>query len=265
MLVGYDGSPDGRRAVEWAAQEAGRGGGVLRVLLAYQVGIGARLLPDERADRVAVAQAAGLADFAVAAARMAAPGVEVHGTTVRGHATAALLDAAVLNRLVVVGHRGAGGFHGLRVGAVGLRVATHAPCPVAVVRGVDRPGGPVVVGADGSEAAPAAVALGFEQAAARRTRLVVARAGLHDPAGSGGPARELSPWLARYPEVPVSFALSAGSATDLLVGLADVASLVVVDGSGPDGTTGPRLGSTTQQLICSAGCPVLVARPAGVG
>ncbi|GAA3950437.1 universal stress protein [Actinoplanes auranticolor] len=68
----------------------------------------------------------------------------------------------------MLGSRGRGGFGGLLLGSVSRRVATHAPCPVVVVRGrgnvVD---GPVAVGVDDSPAADTVLATAFEAAAGR--------------------------------------------------------------------------------------------------
>ncbi|MFI0467741.1 universal stress protein [Saccharopolyspora sp. 5N102] len=52
----------------------------------------------------------------------------------RGHPVAELAAAAEDARLLVVGHRGRGGFTGLLLGSVAAGVLHHASCPVAVVR-----------------------------------------------------------------------------------------------------------------------------------
>lgn len=62
------------------------------------------------------------------------PEVTVHERVVRAHPVDALVAASAAARLVVVGSRGAGGFRGLRLGAVSHRLLQRAHCPVAVVR-----------------------------------------------------------------------------------------------------------------------------------
>jgi nucleotide-binding universal stress UspA family protein len=105
---------------------------------------------------------------------------------------AALIDASHDAALVVVGHRGLGGFTGLLVGSVGVQTAAHAACPVIVVRNSepdrdsdpdrasvpDPASGPdnghgaagsaaghVVVGVDGSDLSNLAVDFAFAHAA----------------------------------------------------------------------------------------------------
>jgi nucleotide-binding universal stress UspA family protein len=51
-----------------------------------------------------------------------------------GPATRTLLDAAEGADLLVVGHRGRGGWVGLRLGSSAEQVVSHAPCTVVVVR-----------------------------------------------------------------------------------------------------------------------------------
>jgi len=46
---------------------------------------------------------------------------------------AALLAAAQEAQLLVVGRRGLGGVHGMRLGSTGQGVLNRAPCPVAIV------------------------------------------------------------------------------------------------------------------------------------
>ncbi|KAA5834219.1 universal stress protein [Saccharopolyspora hirsuta] len=62
------------------------------------------------------------------------PDVPVHRRVANQHPVAALCSAAESAQLLVVGHRGRGGFAGLLLGSVANGVLHHAPCPVAVVR-----------------------------------------------------------------------------------------------------------------------------------
>ncbi|EQD87435.1 universal stress protein [Saccharopolyspora erythraea] len=69
------------------------------------------------------------------AVRASFPGVEVHSEVRYGHPVDELTSAASHAQLLVVGHRGAGGFERLLLGSVADGVLHHAECPVAVVRG----------------------------------------------------------------------------------------------------------------------------------
>ncbi len=61
------------------------------------------------------------------------PELAVRGRTVPGDARHALVDASRRAAAVVVGARGAGGFAGMRLGAVSHTVMRHAHCPVFVI------------------------------------------------------------------------------------------------------------------------------------
>lgn len=72
---------------------------------------------------------------------------------------------------------------------------------------------------------------------------------------------ELAPWRDRYPQVPVDYAIAAGSAADLLTRLSRRARLVIVGHRGEGGFTRLLLGTVSQHLIHTAHCPVPIARP----
>ena len=58
----------------------------------------------------------------------------VERVVLEGAPAARLLERADGASLLVVGHRGRGGFAGLVLGSVAQQCSAHAPCPVAVVR-----------------------------------------------------------------------------------------------------------------------------------
>jgi nucleotide-binding universal stress UspA family protein len=198
----------------------------------------------------------------------------VHGAPVP------VLTAAADGAPIVVGHRGRDGFAGLRLGATGLQLATHASGPVVVVRGTgDTVAGPVLVGADGSPGADPAIAQAFQAAAGRGHGVLAVRAyqipAPHrddsiDPlafnldrlqAVEHAALRDaIAPWRGRYPEIPVETALRLGEAADVLTAMSAEAPLVVVGTRGHGGFTGLLLGSVGQKLLHHAHCPVMIAR-----
>src|SRR5699024_3034061 len=88
-------------------------------------------------------------------AREVAPDLQVETAAIGRGAPAALVELSAQAELVVIGNRGRGRLRGALLGSVAFEVATHATCPVCVVRGALRPlpsmERPIVVGVDGSE------------------------------------------------------------------------------------------------------------------
>ncbi|HEU4422652.1 MAG TPA: universal stress protein [Pilimelia sp.] len=275
VIVGVDGSEPGRNALRWAADEVLRGGGRLRVLLAYHWQPAVQLLPDDNVDTIVQERARLAVEQAVAEAWAAAPGITVAGMVVRATPAAALLDAASGARLLVVGSRSRGGLDGLLRGSVSLHVAAQVPCPVAVVRGdAHRNAGPVVVGVKNAASSSMAVGLAFAQAAARGCAILAAHAHTRFAAThthGAAPAEEhrqrlhhdpawvVDPWRDKYPHVPVEYAAVAGHPVQVLIAISHRAQLVVVGARGLGARSGPLLGSTSQHLAHRAGCPVLIA------
>ena len=284
IVVGTDGSGWSTAAVRWAAREAHHRGAPLRIVLAYEwhwqsARYGGADELRERADRRAEQTING----AVAEAQSVAPDVALIPDTSYGEAAPALLTAAQNASLVVLGNRGRGGFGSLMLGSVSQRVATHAPCPVVVVRGQrDAVGGPVAVGADGSAASNEAIGAAFQAAADRGVPLIAVRAYQppsppwgeevepivldtkeRDIAEHEGLAATLAPWREKFPQVNVEELVAHGSAARVLVGVSHTAQLVVVGTRGHGSFAGTLLGSVGLQLLHHAECPVLINRTIG--
>jgi nucleotide-binding universal stress UspA family protein len=180
-----------------------------------------------------------------------------------------LVDTSAHASMIVLGHRGTGGFAGLHVGSVAIHTAAHALCPVAVVRGrPTMPDDPVVLGIDGSPESVLAQAFAFEAARRRHAHLRVVA--VWPPAWTPPPlaqpstdplVRHLGDMPDRYPDVVLEPRLVHGeSPAGALIGEARDGGLVVVGSRGLGGLRGILLGSVGRALIAHAPCPVVVVR-----
>jgi nucleotide-binding universal stress UspA family protein len=182
---------------------------------------------------------------------------------VDGHAGAVLVDYSHQAALVVVGHRGEGGFTGLLAGSVATHVAAHAECPVVVMRGIiGKPDDPVVVGVDGSPESQRATAFAYDVADLRGAPLTIVTVSPPGHAGPGPIARDLDALAARHPDVVVRHEMinNQRSPAAGLIHAAGGAGLVVVGSRGVSGLRGILLGSVGRALIDHAPCPVAILR-----
>jgi nucleotide-binding universal stress UspA family protein len=278
IVVGTDGTAS-KAAVAWAAHEAQRRHLPLRILHAYDWD-----RDDSRNDigNEYVDLARELAQAVTSAARgqalETAPDVDVAADFVIGPATERLLEAAESADLMVLGSRGRGGLADL-LGSVSRRVATHARCPVVVVRDGDGTAdGPVVAGVDDSPAADTVLRAAFEAAADRSVGLIVVRSHLPviplwpstmvadvDPRGQDVAEQArldelLEPWRAKYPDVPAGTVLTREGAAAALVAASRTAQLVIVGSRGRGVVAGALRGSVGLHLLHHAHCPVYLAR-----
>ncbi|MET8148589.1 universal stress protein [Actinoplanes sp. NPDC049668] len=281
IIVGTDGTESSKAAVDWAAREARLRRLPLRIMHVFEwVWVDARYDIGGESLDFARGFAEAVSAAALDRARAVAPEIECTRDTVVGHATPELIAASQGAELMVLGHRGRGGFAGLGLGSVSQRVATHAKCPVVVVRGDgDFVEGPVVVGVDDSPAADHVLATAFEVAAGRGCALTVVRAYLpsippwlarvraaevetpeQDTAERARLEGDLAPWRDKYPDVPVEIMLTHDSAASALVGLSSRACLVIVGSHGHGVLAGALLGSAGLQLLHHASCPVYIVR-----
>ncbi len=281
VVVGVDGSDCSWEAVRWAAAEAGRRGAPLHLVHAWVwplYGVGLGPAPGAPPGAGLQAQAERVLTEGADLARAESPGLVVETSLVTGEASVRLVDCSRDAQLLVVGHRGLGGFAGLLLGSVGVAVAAHAACPVAVVRGEVGGSGPVVVGVDASERSQhvlqeAIVAADRLGAAVRAVHCVemplrqhLARSYQDTLAEASREARErlekqiVEARSAAGLDVAVDVRLGDHPPAKELVEASADARLVVVGSRGAGGLTGMLLGSTGHALIHHSRCPVLVVR-----
>ncbi|MEU9832398.1 universal stress protein [Streptosporangium sp. NPDC048047] len=289
VVAGADGSPPSLAAVGWAAGDAVRRGAVLRVVHAcegmdYDLPVfsepeyGAAV--SEQCRRV-LAEAADLA-------RGRVPGLEVEERLESGPAAEALRRASGDAAVLVLGHRGRGGFRELLLGSVPQRLAGHVAVPVVVVQGEEERGsGEVAVGFDGSPSSEAALGHAFEEAARRGARVRAVHAWeapvmgpytvVYTPmleevstAAEKTAERALAPWMERYPHVPVIRSVVCEHPVVALREASETADLLVVGSRGLGRLGSAVLGSVGHGVLHHARCPVVVVpspenRPAGDG
>ncbi|MDT9686823.1 universal stress protein [Streptomyces sp. P9(2023)] len=134
VVVGIDGSPTSYEALRWAARHARLIGATVHAMAAYDVpgAVGrsappAAAAPDDREARHVLSEEIRTVLDPIGAVPLAEE-------VVPGNPAKALIGASAGAAVLVVGSRGRGGFASLLLGSVGQQCATHASCPVVIVR-----------------------------------------------------------------------------------------------------------------------------------
>jgi nucleotide-binding universal stress UspA family protein len=280
IVAGTDGSEESLRAVDWAAREAALRGAPLRIVSAEEAppGMITRAGPGEqqRVTDVLLGERDHALTAAAERAAKAAAGLLIDTDVVTGSVDEAVTQAGSGALMLVLGSRGRGAFTALLLGSVSRYAASHAPCPVVVIR--DEPPSPhrlVGVGVANLDSCGDTLTFAFEEASLRQASLLALHA-WHTPeteisrAGSGphasgaeaaadatGPlASLLDDWRAKYPGVQISHEVVHGHPGRALVGLSARTDLVVVGRrvrhSGPAGR-----GSVRHALLNHAHGPVV--------
>ena len=282
IIVGVDGSPASRVAVDWAARDAALRGADLKLVhvlvppavMAFPevpMPPGFMEWQDEEGRR--------LLDSAVKTVEEAGAEVEVSTDMVSGPAVPVLADLSSSAQMIVVGCRGHGALARGLLGSISTGLAHHAHCPVAIIHDEDplmaHPSkAPVVVGVDGSPASENAVAIAFEQASFRGVDLLAVHAwsdtGVFEfpgadwstlqAAGEQTLSERLAGWQERYPDVLVRRVVVADKPAHQLLEQAESAQLLVVGSRGRGGIAGMLLGSVSTSVLHGARMPVIVAR-----
>ncbi|MBN1173693.1 MAG: universal stress protein [Micromonosporaceae bacterium] len=278
VVAGFDGSPDSRAAVEYAASAARDLGLPLRVIHCYAWSEA----------QTAVFHAAGrmLADLCETL-EPHYPGLDFQPVVLSRSPAAALIGESRTAELVVIGHEGMGTFGGLHTGAVARQVVNQSYCPVVVTRGTELPRGPVVVSignageeppehptpiAEGhhagetnpiTQAAHNAIKFAFIEAARREVALYAIRLA-SDPVLGAQPvdtefAESLARWHGEYPKVEVHDDLvPRDEAVQRLLEAGHNAGLLIVGASMPMRGRGMRLGPLPATVLSTATCPVAI-------
>ncbi len=252
IVAATDGSEESLRAVGWAAREAVLRGVPLRIvsaatLLPRMVGGHAMSGYDTVADTIREHRDQALA-AATERATKTAPGLLVDADHLDGPVAEAVTEAGSGALMLVLGSRGNGAFAAMILGSVSRYAATHAACPVVVVREAAESAYRQVGIGIGDLENSASLTFAFEEAALRKASLIAIHS-WHQPdfdssrAGSffAEPERYVAEtetakrlqqlmdnWRAKYPDVPVSQDVVHGHPGRALVGLSARADLVVL-------------------------------------
>lgn len=292
VVVGYDGSATSIEALTWGLEAARLRGAPVVVVYACPPTpeVVAQFGGSIAADFAALEEAATqvLAE-AREQARRVAPDVIVDTRVVYAPAAAALLTDTDDAAMVVIGSRGLGGFGELLVGSTAVQLASHASCPVVVIRppaagGQPSPGsasGRVVVGIDGSTASDDAIQLAFAEARLRGVGVTAVHAWekppydlppSHDPPPTYLVADELArtesglldgllgTWPSKYPDVDLRTEAVNGDPVEALVTRSPGATMLVVGSRGHGGFSSLLLGSVSHGVLHHAHCPVVIVR-----
>jgi nucleotide-binding universal stress UspA family protein len=292
IVVGVDGSEESLQAAEWAAMEAKRHSAPLRIISAP-----AKLprMHAYHASESTVASAlrevsARALEAAITRSEEVAPGLCVTTRLLCGPPALAVAESGSDGCMLVVGARGAGGFAAMVLGSVSRYVATHAPCPVVVVRqqsmAVHRE---IAVGIRDPQDATDVLAFAFSEAALRGADLTAVHAwfwfssALHAPAEGedlelrpadheqvsahavSNLAEALGQWRDKYPGVQVRQDVIHGHPARVLASYSARSDLIVLGRHGSPEGARPGIGSIQHAVLDHARGPVAVVPSARSG
>jgi nucleotide-binding universal stress UspA family protein len=289
VVVGVDGSPESRAAVDIGAWEAHRRRLPLRLVHGHQppvmYGPSVTIAYDPATP---LRQAGELVHTEAARVHARYPDLTTTTAVTVAEPGGVLVEESRTAALVVLGSRGVSSFYSMLLGSVSARVATHAQAPVIVVRSAaadadERRRAGVVVGVDGSPGSAAAVEFAFDEASARDTGMTAVYAWTVPPTHNLGPITEsyydpvdaqqeadrvlaeaLAGWQEKFPEVSVvREALHSLNPLRTLIEESADAELVVVGARGRGGFASLLLGSVSDGLVRHAQVPVAVVHSHG--
>jgi len=276
IVVGVDSSDNAARAADWAAREAVDRGLALHLVHALELpGAVGELI--EPAGYAVAQHAAGekLLAKITGTVREEYPALTVTSEVSEVGAAESLVVLSGNAKLVVTGTRGHGGFAGMLLGSVSLKVAAHAHCPTVVVRGeqTGEPLNEILLGVEPDQA-EAPVRFAFETAARLGAKLTAVRVWWPRTGYGGyyvaedledrgdGETADLTALLKSvredYPDVTVATEAIRGNPVPMLIGAAQGSRLLVVGSHHHHGPLSVGAGYVVQGLLAHSPTPVAV-------
>jgi nucleotide-binding universal stress UspA family protein len=270
IVVGMDGSAGSLKAAVWAAREAkvrGRGVTLTHAIVPTAASSAFGIAIPPRLDVIDDMRNSALEDLTRVAAYLDCTDVDV--VVDIGIPSALLLAASDTAELLVLGSRGRGGFTSLLLGSVGSQVASHANCPVIVMRDDPRAGATeIIVGLDGSPHSIAALDFAFDEASRHGYSLLAVHA--WDVPSIPLPGEDLADeevrlsaeilagYTEQYPDVKVAECLVRAPTIRALLDSASDAAMIVLGTRGRNAALGALLGSTSNGVLHKAKIPVVI-------
>jgi nucleotide-binding universal stress UspA family protein len=281
IVAGIDGSRQAAAAALWAGAFAARRGVPLHLLYVFPSAGSPSLLGRSRIDEYAqhrTEHGEALLDEVRREALDQFPRLWATAEVAEGDPARVLVQLSYDASAVVVGTRGCGGFAGLLLGSVGLRLAAHCHCPAVFVPGPVGPvtaaaGAPLVLGVDEDEpdtvvdfAFRAASELGLGVRLVHAWEPIALRPGMYliEPAYVEAAARDLLASTLkrvpaeRFPDVAVTSTAVRGGAAGVLRDAARGAPLLVVGAHRARYAVSVGVGAVVHALLLHAACPVAV-------
>ena len=283
ILVGIDGSNHSSRALDWAISEATSRS--LPLHLEHVLETGVTVWSPMTVASTDLKDYRSIIETALEHVQKSAPELRVTSAITTGPASFALENASIEADTLVVGARGRGVVKSILLGSTSLHAASHARCPVVVVRDADQtevgPSSRVVVGFDGSHLSGDALGYAYAAASRRHMDLDIVMAWDTDDlepyqlvptvaeevrAATVHHRLELTaaaaaPWSEKYPDVKTHIDVTTKAPAQALIDRSLHAALVVLGSRGLGSVRGALMGSVSAEVLRHAHSPVAVIRP----